>query len=302
MPWFSVEDDRKPSYLYSNKTDRANSGHRIIYSEKMKDDRDRNRILADYLYNDLDPVEREVLEREMQKNPDFYKSYQLSVEVKDYLLAKIQLEEMRSDPMLENAEKLADLAFDVENHDEEEKATISIGTRKRNRKIAYALAIAATVAIILSFGIFPASIDQDRLFDRYYEPIEASDFTQRGESNDLYGEIARGINYYVDGDYSQSINQFSDLASNPAIRSEVLFFTALSHLGLGQYQQAQSILEALVDSEIRYQAETLWYLSLSYLKSGELEKSNAYLGQLEIYDGMYKQDAQALGKKLRRFK
>lgn len=268
----------------------------------MKDDRDRNRILADYLYNDLDPVEREVLEREMQKNPDFYKSYQLSVEVKDYLLAKIQLEEMRSDPMLENAEKLADLAFDVENHDEEEKATISIGTRKRNRKIAYALAIAATVAIILSFGIFPASIDQDRLFDRYYEPIEASDFTQRGESNDLYGEIARGINYYVDGDYSQSINQFSDLASNPAIRSEVLFFTALSHLGLGQYQQAQSILEALVDSEIRYQAETLWYLSLSYLKSGELEKSNAYLGQLEIYDGMYKQDAQALGKKLRRFK
>ena len=268
----------------------------------MKRETDRNRMLADYLYNDLDPEEREVIEREIQKNPELYESYQLNVEVKSYLQAKIQLEEMRSDPMLEDAEKLADLAFGVETHDEGEKATIPIGTRKRIRKISYAVAIAATVAIIISVGIIPSSIDQDRLFDRYYEPIEASDFSQRGESNDLYGEVARGINYYVDGDYSQSINQFSDLASNPAIRSEVQFFTALSHLGLGQYQQAQNILETLVDSEIRYQAETLWYLSLSYLKSGEFEKSNARLKQLEIYDGMYKQDAQALRKKLRRFK
>jgi len=268
----------------------------------MKHKTDRNRLLADYLYNDLDPVEREALKREIQENPEFYQAYQLNVEVKDYLQAKIQLEDMRSDPMLENAEKLADLAFDVETPEEEEKATIHIGTRKRIRKVSYALAIAATVAIIISVGIIPSSIDQDRLFDRYYEPIEASDFSQRGESNDLYGEIARGINYYVDGDYSQSIIQFRDLSSDPAIRSEVQFFTALSHLGLGQYQQAQNILETIVDSEIRYQAEILWYLSLSYLKSGEFEKSYAYLEQLEVYDGMYKQDAQVLRKKLRRFK
>jgi len=268
----------------------------------MKRKTDRNRLLADYLYNDLDQEEREVLEREIQKNPALYESYQLNVEVKDYLQAKIQLEEMRSDPMLEDAEKLADQAFDVETRDEDEKATIHIGTRKRNRKTVYAVAIAATVAIILSVGIIPSAIDQDRLFDRYYESFEASDFSQRGELNDLYGEVARGINYYVDGDYSQSINQFSDLTSDPAIQSEVQFYTALSHLGLGQYQQAQSILESLVDSEIRFQAESLWYLSLSYLKSGELEKSNAYLEQLEVYDGMYKQDAQALRRKLRRFK
>ena len=91
----------------------------------MKRETDRNRMLADYLYNDLDPEERDVLEREIQKNPELYESYQLNVEVKSYLQAKIQLEEMRSDPMLEDAEKLADLAFDVETHDEEEKATIS---------------------------------------------------------------------------------------------------------------------------------------------------------------------------------
>ncbi len=267
----------------------------------MKPKTDRNRILADYLYNDLDPDERDVLEREIQKNPELYESYQLNIEVKDYLQAKIQLEEMKSDPKLENAEQLADMAFDVESHDKVEQKIIPIGKRKRIRNITFAVAIAATVAIVISVGIIPTSIDQDRLFDRYYEPIEASDFSQRGEYYEMYSEIARGINFYTDGDYSQSIDQLSGLASDPAFLSEVQFFTALSHLGLGQYQHAQSILVSVLDGDIRYQAETMWYLSLCCLKTGELEKANALLGQLEIYDGMYKQDAQTLRKKLRRF-
>lgn len=268
----------------------------------MKHTADRNRILADYLYNDLDPEERDVLEREINKNPELYESYQVNVQVKDYLQAKIQLEEMKADPQLELAEQLAEMAFVAESLDRTEQETIPIGRRKKIRYITYAAAIAATVAIIVSVGIMPSSIDQDRLFDRYYEPIEASDFSQRGEPNEMYGEIARGINYYNNGDYSQSIDQFSTLASNPTIQSEVQFFTALSSLGLGEYQIAQSTLESLVDIDMRYQAETLWYLSLCYLKTSELEKANALLGQLELYDGMYKQDAQTLRKKLRRFK
>ena len=268
----------------------------------MKHNTNSNRILADYLYNDLDPEERDVLEREIQKNPELYESYQVNVQVKDYLQAKIQLEEMKADPQLELAEQLADMAFVSESLDRKEQETIPVVKRKRIRKITYALAIAATVAIIISVGVIPFSIDHDRLFDRYYEPIEASDFSQRGETNEMYGEIARGINYYISGDYSQSIDQFSNLASDPTIQSEVQFFTALSSLGLGEYQNAQSTLESLVDIDMRYRAETLWYLSLCYLKTGELKKANALLGQLEVYDGMYKQDAQTLRKKLRRFK
>jgi hypothetical protein len=267
----------------------------------MKRYLDRNRRLADYIYNDMDPEERLVIEEEILNDPEFSEIHQLNRQVKDYLLAKIQLEEMKSDPQLENAEQLADMAFDVESHDKVEQKIIPIGNRKRIRNITFAAAIAATVGIVIFVGIIPSSINQDRLFDRYYEPIEASDFSQRGESNELYGEIARGINFYTDGDYSQSIDQLSGLASDPAFLSEVQFFTALSHLGLGQYQHAQSIFELVHDGDIRYQAETLWYLSLCCLKTGELEKANALLGQLEIYDGMYKQDAQTLRKKLRRF-
>ena len=268
----------------------------------MKRYLDRNRRLADYIYKDMNPEEMLRIEKEILNDPELSESHQLNMQVRDYLQAKVQLEEMKSDPHLEDAEKLADMAFAVEDHKEDDHVKIPFGKKKRIRNISFAAAIAATVAIIIAVGIIPFSNDQDRLFDRYYAPIEASDFSQRGEANEIYRDIATGINNYIDRNYQQSINQFSALASEPAIQSEVRFFTALSFLGLGQYQKAQSILESVVDGDIRYQAEALWYLSLCYLKTGEFEKANALLGQLELYDGMYKQDAQTLRKKLRRFK
>jgi len=269
----------------------------------MKHKSDIKRRVADYIYNDLSPEEFVEIEREISMDPQLSESYRLNMQVKDYLQAKLQLEEMRSDPQLENAEMLADVEFDSESRDEQHHELNPVSqSGRRIRNITFAAAIAAAVTIIIAVGIIPSNMDQDRLFDRYYEPMEASDYSQRGEPNEIYRDIANGINNYIDGNYRQSIDQFSELASDPAIRSEVHFFTGLSFLGLGQYQHAQNNLELVVDGNSRYQAETLWYLSLCYLKTGEFEKATVLLGQLEIYDGMYKEDAQTLRKRLRRFK
>jgi hypothetical protein len=263
---------------------------------------DRNRRLADYIYNDLNPEEVVEMEREISHDPLLSDSYQLNMQVKDYLQAKIQLEEMKSDPQLEDAEKLADMAFDIESHHESHHEPIPIRPkRNRIRNMAFAAAIAASATIIITVGIIPSNINQDRLFDRYYEPFEASDYSQRGEANETYKEIAIGINNYVEGNYLQSIDQFGTLALDPLIQSEVQYYTALSYLGLGQFQSAQSLLESVLNGDNRFQAETLWYLSLCYLKTGEFNEANAVLGQLEIYDGLYKKDAQILRKKLLRF-
>ncbi len=264
---------------------------------------DRNRKLADYIYNDLDPEEIVEFEREISNDPQLSESYRLNMQVKDYLQAKVQLEEMRSDPQLESAERLANMAFEFEPHDKEGPISIPIDTkRNRFRNMSFVAAIAATVTIIIAVGIIPSDINQDRLFDRYYHPYEASDYTQRSSSNGTYGDIAEGINTYSEEKYNQSIRLFNGIASDAAIRSEVNFYTGLSYLGLGQYIQAQNVLELIVDGSNRYQAETLWYLSLCYLKDGEFEKATTRLEQLETYAGMYKEDAQTLLKKLRRFK
>jgi tetratricopeptide (TPR) repeat protein len=117
----------------------------------------------------------------------------------------------------------------------------------------------------------------------------------------MYRNIALGINYYLEGNYRQSIDQFSSISSNTDLQSDLHFYSALSYLGLGEYRTAQDILQSSLEGASKYQAETLWYLSLCYIKSGEFDQAREALSQLEIYDGLYKKDTQALLKKLRRF-
>ncbi len=263
---------------------------------------EENRRLADYIYNDLNPEELVAFEREMSNDPELSETYVLNKQVIDYLRAKIQLEELRSDPHLENAEKLADMAFENVSDVETQPQVIPVDRkRKKIRSLTFATAIAASVAILITLGI-PSRIDQDLLYDRYYEPLEASDYSQRGVSNVAYGNIAMGINNYLDGDYGQSIEQFSQLDPDPNLQSEVQFFSALSYQGLGQYENAQKIFESLLNKDSRYHLETLWYLALCCMKAGEFDEADLYLGQLEKYDGMYQKDAQSLRKKIRRLK
>lgn len=267
----------------------------------MEHKRDRKRRLADYIYNDMSPEEVVEMEGEISQDPQFSETYQLNMEVKDYLQAKIQLEEMRSDPQLEDAERLADMAFESDAPTEVDHKPIPRPGRNRIRNMVFVSAVAASVTILVAVGLVPSIMDQDRLFDRYYTPIEASDYSQRGGANEIYRDVAMGINQYVEGNYRQSIDQFSKLVSDPTIQSEVQFFTALSYLGLGEYRSAENILQSSLDGANRYQAETLWYQSLCLLKTGEFEKADAVLGQLELYDGLYQKDSQTLRKKLRRF-
>jgi hypothetical protein len=78
----------------------------------MEEKIDRYRKLADYIYDDLSVEEAGVIEKEISTDPQWSDSYQRNRQVKDFLQAKIQLEDMRSDPLLEEAQKLAEMAFD----------------------------------------------------------------------------------------------------------------------------------------------------------------------------------------------
>ena len=267
---------------------------------------ERNRQLADYIYKDLSSEEVVEMERELSKDPQLADSYRLNVEVKEYLQAKLQLEEMLADPQLEDAERLAELAFSKKSSEPVVEQPVinksrSIVPRKnRTLRLTMVTALAASIALIIAFGIMPGSLNSDALFDQFYEPFAASNGNQRNQAQEVYKEISVGINHYMDGNYQQSIEQFSKLGSDPSIQPEVQLYSALSYLGLGQYSSAQNILESLSGGLSRYQTEALWYHSLSCLKTGDYEKADAILEQLEKYDGLYQKDSQFLRRKVRR--
>ena len=270
----------------------------------MKKDANRHKKLADYLYHDLDPEEKEALERKISENPDLAESYRLGSKAKKYLKAKIELEEMRSDPSLAEAERLAGLAYGNDPGTGTTSAPTGGGLERLGpRKKYFFTAVAAAVAVILvMIGLSPSFTSADRLFQNYYEPLDASDYTQRGDGSDLYLNLSEGISIYNQGDYEKSNRVFSHLYAIHAPVAEVRLFSGLTYMGLGAYDTAAHFLEELLANNVRYVPEATWYLSLCYLKTGELEKAGDLLSGLDEYEGLYREQAQDLRRKLRRIR
>ena len=258
--------------------------------------------LANYLYNDMDPEEIVEFEEEMSENPELYESFRMNTKVKEYLEAKVQLEEMRADPFFEEAERLADLAFselsaepDIQKKDHKTSRTI-------RHRFFYLSAIAATITLVVLIRIFIPFANTDRLYQAFYTPMDASDYTQRGERNELSQSISEGIINYNRADYKQSNLIFNQLDTQIDHHPEVQLFSGLNHMGLGEYTVARNILQDYIENNSRYIPEVTWYLGLCCLKTGNVEEARLHFLRLDDYEGMYKEDAQVLVRKLRRMK
>ena len=257
--------------------------------------------MANYIYKDMSREQVEEMDREISRDPELAELLGLNLKVKEYLKAKIELEEMRSDPLLGEAEKLADIALSEESLQEAdvlEKETGKGGQKRRY--VGYmSLAAAVVLALVLIRLLVPFT-GTDRLYQSYYEPLQASNYIQRNTGPVSLSGFEEGIRSYMDGDYQNSIKILSGVKNaqegNPAIR----LFLGLSYMGLEQYETAGVILEDFINNSSQYIPEGLWYLGLCYLKTGDIERSGEMLSRLEAFDGLYKKDSQALLRKIRR--
>ena len=269
----------------------------------MKDNLNSRIRLANYIYDDLGPEEIVEIEQELVKDPELSESYRLNMQVKEYLKAKIQLEEMKSDPSLDEAEKLANLAFENESAGDEIIENDPQRVPGVSRKwFIYSSAIAAAIVMLIVIRVFVPFTSSDRLFQNYYEPLNASDHSQRDKVQDLNLNLTDGINSYIQGNYERSSLLFNQMGSVQEVQPEVQLFRGLNYMALGQYEPAREILNNYIENNYRYLPEATWYLSLCYLKTGDVNEARLHLTQLDAYEGMYKEDAQALARKLQRIK
>jgi hypothetical protein len=149
----------------------------------MKPNSENSRRLADYIYSDLGPEEIAEMEMEIADDPELSESYRMNMMVKDYLKVKVQLESMRNDPHLEEAEKLAQNAF----------GSTGDRPRKKRNSIVFVSGLAAAIAILVTVGFITINTNTTKLYNRYYEPFNASDYTQRGVENSTHQDIAEAM-------------------------------------------------------------------------------------------------------------
>lgn len=143
--------------------------------------------------------------------------------------------------------------------------------------------VAASVIFLLGIGSWLLFFDNpdlntDQLYAANFAPYEnVVHPIERGEH--LEDLKTRAFTAYEDADYSLALKLFKELQvqQNDPYNA---FYEAIVLMQLDKHQEAMPLLEVYIENNGKLKDRATWYLALSYLKLGELDKSKAQLEKL----------------------
>ncbi len=138
---------------------------------------------------------------------------------------------------------------------------------------------AASVALVLGLGSWlffnSGTMDPNQLYEANFEPYDnVVHPIERG--NQIEDLRDRAFTAYENKEYPLALELFNQLnreQSDPYIE----FYSAIIHMELGDHNQAVVSLESYMAQDGVLSDRVDWYLALSYLKLGALEKSRERL-------------------------
>jgi tetratricopeptide (TPR) repeat protein len=175
--------------------------------------------------------------------------------------------------------------------------------RKPLKKIflaRYVLSAAAvlTGALFLIKMLLPSG-NPDMLFNKYYEPISAISPVTRSADAGGTNSYASAIESYNNKNYQAAAAGFSDAILKDPLNSSPRFFLGITRIALGNYEQAENMLEEVILNQGEYEKEANWYLGLAYLKTGDSEKAEDCFELLAQSPGFYRDRAEKILRRLR---
>lgn len=174
--------------------------------------------------------------------------------------------------------------------------------RKKNRGLIFILPAAILCLSAIVIIPFPRREISDVLFEKFYEPLDASDGTRRGMSMKEQAIImSEGISLYLDDRYDTAIDYF--LKHKPQMDTIfdgwISLFVGLSYIGLGDCHEAIRYLEPVVLEGRVMWPEASWYLGLCYVKVGEFDKAKTHIRNVASFPGMFGKRAKKLYNRLK---
>jgi tetratricopeptide (TPR) repeat protein len=159
------------------------------------------------------------------------------------------------------------------------------------------LAAAAMIAAIVLVKTLNPSESSEELYQKYYRPLVANTATTRNSSN--IDPFSGAVELYKQGQYKAAAATFSDLLYKDSNSVSIRFFSGITLLELGDYNQAIVLLNEVATKNMEYKKEAQWYLGLAYLKLGETQKATTCIEKLAESKGYYQDQAQDLLSRLK---
>lgn len=260
-----------------------------------------SRKIAHYIYDDMEPDERVQFEAELESNEELALEYRRQLNVVKYMKAKTVVEEQLNNPDMEEADRLVDEFFKEKDAGDSsiEGALVKPSKSRSLKRVLFPLLATAAIFAGIMIVLNATSGDMnERLYQKYYQPMNDGSLTIRGQDEILSEEFDNAMNLYQDGEYEQSESMFSTLVNTYPEHPEFALLEGLSKMGVGEYSQSATIFESFLDRFDTYIPEAQWYLSLCYIKLDRPDEAKKLLSELTSLDGKFGDDSKRMLKKL----
>lgn len=169
----------------------------------------------------------------------------------------------------------------------------------RPLKTWYLYAAAATIGIIVVARLFLTSFNEtpDELFAAYFKPYpNVFEPTLRGENRS--DSRTEAFQAYEQGDYQKAAALFTELLKSGE-EPGILLLLGNSNLILGNLDEAKVNFTTLNKDYDELDIQSKWYLSLCYLKSGDIDRARNMLRELGETEISYATKAKELLEKVK---
>lgn len=158
-------------------------------------------------------------------------------------------------------------------------------------------AAAAAVALLVVAGVWQIRPQEtpEQLFQAYFVPVTNVFETTRRGAESSGRPIA--YQYYDAQNYRMAADMFGQLLEDNQ-KPELLLLSANANLAIGNTSVAREHLTTLIRDYDEMDMPAKWYLSLCYLKEGDIVAAKAVLEELEQTQVSYTSKAKALLKEM----
>jgi tetratricopeptide (TPR) repeat protein len=173
----------------------------------------------------------------------------------------------------------------------------------KSRKSPVYLKYAAVMAFLVAIGaiaIFSGrDLSNDEIVNKYYKEYAPPTVHRTGTSI-TNADFALAVEFYNTHDYEKAVTLFNKvLKSNPRDMQSVLL-KGISNFEYQQYPEAkQSFADVISDNNNLFIETAEWYLALCYVKTNEKNEAIQHLEAIKNEDGIYKNEARKILRKLK---
>jgi tetratricopeptide (TPR) repeat protein len=250
-------------------------------------EKDLFELIDEKLSGELSGAELEAFDLDLENDTDLMAEFALHKEV-DEAIQESEVIELR---------KKLDLVHDLTQNKKQPGLLRTILRHKLSRIAAASFVVLLIITSLSLYFLQPdGNMSNDSLFKIYYQPDAA--LLIRG-TNSQNATLIQAFQMYENKDYDNALSLFSEVLDIDSENIPVQFYSGISNIELGQYQEALHPFNFIMDHKQNLYVERAeWYTALCRLKLNENETAVDLFRKISLSNSSYKDRAHEILKSI----